>query len=143
VDPDPHNSQKLSEQILEILQLEDERDVENQLVNLLQFEKFNFIKLLLRNRPKIVYCTKLAHAENDDERDKIEQEMASNPTLAPILATLHRAGGKAKDMERAVRREARNIKRKDEGEDSSEGRGRNLLNLEELAFSQGGHFMAN
>lgn len=143
VDPDPMNSQKISEEIMTIIESEDERDCENRLVDLLGFDKFNFIKLIMRNRLKILFCTKLAHAESDEEREKIETQMLQDPRLAPILESLLRVGGKAKDMEKAIRRDARRIKSKEKEDKDDDTRTRNLLNLEELSFTQGGHFMSN
>jgi pre-mRNA-splicing helicase BRR2 len=63
-DIDPQASQKLAEEVLAMLRgEEDERDVENKLVLLLDYDKFDLIKTLLRNRLKIVWCTRLARAE--------------------------------------------------------------------------------
>lgn len=45
------------------LQLPDARDVENQLVHLLDFDKFELIKELLRNATRIVWCMRLARAQ--------------------------------------------------------------------------------
>lgn len=38
----------------------------------LDFDKFELIKQLLRNRLKIVWCTRLERAENEEERSRIE-----------------------------------------------------------------------
>jgi len=118
IDEDPVNSQRLSEEILKILGIEDERESENRLVQLLDYGKFDFIMILLRNRNKIVWCTKLAHAENDEEKQKIEEQMRNNPQLAPILDQLYRSGGRTKDLQKAMKKEAKNIKAKsgDKGE---------------------------
>lgn len=40
--------------------------MENLLVSLLEYDKFDMIKELLRNRLKIVWCIRLERAENDD-----------------------------------------------------------------------------
>ena len=53
------------------------------------YEQFDLIKLVLRNRFKIVWCTRLARAEDQEERKKIEEEMMGDPSLAPILEQLH------------------------------------------------------
>ena len=73
-DIDPQQSQKLAEEILKIIAEGDDRDVENRLVMELDYEKFDLIKLVLRNRFKIVWCTRLARAEDQEERKKIEEE---------------------------------------------------------------------
>jgi len=54
------------------LQKGDDRDVENQLVQLLDFDKFELIKELLKNRLKILWCTRLQRAQGDEERTRIE-----------------------------------------------------------------------
>ncbi|WVZ74902.1 hypothetical protein U9M48_023018 [Paspalum notatum var. saurae] len=76
-DIDAQQSQMLAEDILKVIGEGDDRDVENRLVMLLDYEKFDLIKLLLRNRLKIVWCTRLARAEDQEQRKKIEEEMAS------------------------------------------------------------------
>jgi hypothetical protein len=50
----------------------EDRNVEGQLVQLLNFEKFDLIKELLKNRLKIVWCTRLERAQGDAERARIE-----------------------------------------------------------------------
>ena len=51
-------------QVLGILgSLSDARAVENELVMALGFEKFDLSKELLRNRSKIVWCTRLSRAQ--------------------------------------------------------------------------------
>ncbi len=143
VNPDPIASQALADQVMKALEEPDTRECENRLVQLLEYEKFDLIKLLLKNRLKIVYCTKLVHAEDDRERQLIEEEMKSDPALAPILEELTRTG-KGKTLERTLKKEARNIKMKDKDvEMTDKGKTRNLLDLESLAFTQGAHFMAN
>jgi pre-mRNA-splicing helicase BRR2 len=50
----------------------DDRDVENRLVSLLDFDRLILIKELLRNRTKIVWCMRLQRATDDDESARIE-----------------------------------------------------------------------
>jgi pre-mRNA-splicing helicase BRR2 len=75
---DANISAKLAEDALKILQDSDERICENKLVVLLDFDKFDFIKILLRNRSKIYYCTRLKQAQSDAERLVVESEMLSD-----------------------------------------------------------------
>ena len=49
-----------------------DREVENSLVVKLNFDKFELIKQLLKNRLKIVWCTKLERAESNEERARLE-----------------------------------------------------------------------
>eukprot|EP01114_Cavostelium_apophysatum_P007654 TRINITY_DN197_c0_g1_i3.p1 TRINITY_DN197_c0_g1~~TRINITY_DN197_c0_g1_i3.p1 ORF type:complete len:2134 (+),score=829.11 TRINITY_DN197_c0_g1_i3:506-6907(+) len=140
VDPDPIASQKLSEEILDILENSpDQSQCENRLVELLQYEKFDFIKLLLRNRLKIVWCTKLAHAEDDAQRQDIEQQMSRDPNTAQILDSLQRGGAK-KAFDAAVRKDKGVAKRADREADRAGGK---ILDLEAISFQSGGHLMTN
>ena len=45
------------------MQIPDAREVENRLVSLLDFERFELIKELLRNRLRVVWCMRLARAQ--------------------------------------------------------------------------------
>lgn len=161
-DIDPQHSQKLAEDVLKILAEGDDRDVENRLVMLLDYDKFDLIKLLLRNRLKIVWCTRLARAEDQEQRKKIEEEMtAMGPSHTAILEQLHATRASAKErqknLEKSIREEARRLK-----DDRGSGDGdrdrrvidremengwlkgqRQLLDLDNIAFHQGGLLMAN
>ncbi|KAJ1698273.1 hypothetical protein LUZ63_006785 [Rhynchospora breviuscula] len=157
---DPQNSQRLAEDILKIIaQGDEDQDIERALVALLEFDKFDLVKLLVRNRFKIVWCTRLARAEDQDQRKRIEEEMAATgPTGVAILEQLHATRASAmerqKNMEKSIREEARRLK--DESSASGARRGatnrdsdsawikgqRELLDLESLAFSQGGLLMS-
>ncbi|GJN18769.1 hypothetical protein PR202_gb05967 [Eleusine coracana subsp. coracana] len=159
---DPQQNQKLAEEILKIIAEGDDRDVENRLVMLLDYEKFDLIKLLLRNRLKIVWCTRLARAEDQEQRKNIEEEMVADPSLAPILEQLHATRASAKErqknLEKSIRDEAKRLLNSDPAavDGARERRAverdmesgwlkgqRQLLDLESLSFQQGGLFMAN
>lgn len=123
---EPQQCQKLAEEALKILAEGDDRDVETNLLVRLQFEKFSLIKFLLRNRLKIVWCTRLARAEDQDERKKIEEEMLRlGPDLAAILEQLHATRATAKErqknLEKSIREEARRLK-DERGGDEDRGR---------------------
>ena len=83
---DANVSAKLADDTLQTLQIADERACENRLVVLLDFDKFDFIKLLLKNRSKIYYCTRLKQAQSDAERTVIEKEMMMGSDVSgPII----------------------------------------------------------
>ncbi|KVH95384.1 AAA+ ATPase domain-containing protein, partial [Cynara cardunculus var. scolymus] len=160
---DPQQSQKLAEEVLKILEEGDDREVENKLLVHLQFEKFSLIKYLLRNRLKIVWCTRLARAEDQEQRKQIEEQMMGlGPDLAAILEQLHATRATAKErqknLEKSIREEARRLKDESGGgfgdrdrrdvvdRDAENGwlnGQRQLLDLESIAFHQGGLLMAN
>ncbi|KAH6769435.1 U5 small nuclear ribonucleoprotein helicase [Perilla frutescens var. frutescens] len=159
---DPQQSQKLAEEVLKILAEGDDREVETKLLVHLQFDKFSLIKYLLRNRLKVVWCTRLARAEDQEKRKEIEEEMlALGPDHAAILEQLHATRATAKErqknLEKSIREEARRLKDETSGEGGYERRDlvdrdaeggwlkgqRQLLDLDNLAFHQGGLLMAN
>jgi pre-mRNA-splicing helicase BRR2 len=166
---DANVSAKLSEDTLNALQITDGRDCENQLVVLLDYDKFDFIKLLLRNRWKIFYCTKLKQAQTDTERTEIELEMKEdgegigNAILEEINQTATAeswAADRLGEFANKARREARALNRSGKENQSSDeieenignvsllkGKGatgvENLIDLDSLHFNQGGHLMAN
>ncbi|CDY31853.1 BnaC07g15030D [Brassica napus] len=159
---DPQQCQVLAEELLKILAEGDDRDVENKLLMHLQFEKFSLVKFLLRNRFKIVWCTRLARAEDQEERNRIEEEMrALGLELAAIVDQLHATRATAKEREenlqKSINEEARRLRDETVG-DGGRGRRdvtdrdlesgwlkgqRQMLDLESLAFDQGGLLMAN
>jgi hypothetical protein len=51
---------------------ENERDLEQDLLALVDYDKFSLVKQLIRNRATIVWCTLLARAENADVEKRIE-----------------------------------------------------------------------
>nr|PVC53469.1 U5 small nuclear ribonucleoprotein-specific helicase [Theileria orientalis] len=69
-------AQATEKEVLSILNIEDVQECENKLVLLLKYENFDFVKLLMRNRYKIIYCTRLGQAQSQEEKNKIFDEMA-------------------------------------------------------------------
>eukprot|EP00899_Mesostigma_viride_P012040 jgi/Mesvir1/20837/Mv07930-RA.1 len=164
-------AQKMSEELMGVLREGDARDVENRLVVLLDYDKFDLIKLLMKNRWKIVWCTKLARAEGDDARRAIEQEMeaSGDPALLKILQDLHATRATAKErqmnLEKSIREEARKLRSGERVDGAEAGPAdavpaarskggsksnawakegtRHMLEFDSLEFLQGGHFMAN
>eukprot|EP00013_Stygamoeba_regulata_P021979 CAMPEP_0177658990 /NCGR_PEP_ID=MMETSP0447-20121125/17182_1 /TAXON_ID=0 /ORGANISM="Stygamoeba regulata, Strain BSH-02190019" /LENGTH=419 /DNA_ID=CAMNT_0019163787 /DNA_START=53 /DNA_END=1309 /DNA_ORIENTATION=+ len=65
-------AQQMADRVLEVLQLSDDRECENRLVQLLDYHRFDFIKLLLRNRALVLYCTLHGQAQGDSERAAVE-----------------------------------------------------------------------
>ncbi|KAJ8528853.1 hypothetical protein K7X08_030497 [Anisodus acutangulus] len=104
---------------------------------------FSLIKYLLQNRLKVVWCTRLARAEDQEKRKKIEEEMLGlGPDHAAILEQLHATRATAKErqknLEKIIRAEARRLKDETIADDD-----RQLLDLDSLSFHQSGLFVAN
>ncbi|XP_019626472.1 PREDICTED: U5 small nuclear ribonucleoprotein 200 kDa helicase-like [Branchiostoma belcheri] len=148
---DPIVSQKRAEEILEILKTaSDNHDCENQLVRLLGFDQFDFIKVLRQYRFMILYCTMLAAAQSEAERQRIVDKMESDAELSAILQALQEEEkGDLVQEERARRAAARQTRVEGELEamqvdDIPETmRPSQVLDLEDLIFNQGSHLMAN
>ncbi|PHT28564.1 U5 small nuclear ribonucleoprotein kDa helicase [Capsicum baccatum] len=152
---DLRQSQKLAEDVFKILaEGGDDREVETNLLVHLQYENFNLIQYLMRNRLKVVWCTLLARAEDQEKRIKIEQEMLElGPEHAAILEQLHATTRETtkerqKNLEKSLREEASQVKDMTgaDGEDHDNGwlmSQRPLLDLDTLAFPQCGLLMAN
>lgn len=159
---DPQQSQKLAEEVLKILAEGDDREVETKLLVHLQFDKFSLIKYLLRNRLKVVWCTRLARAEDQENRKKIEEEMLGlGPDHMAILEQLHATRATAKErqknLEKSIREEARRLKDESGVDGDGERKAlvdrdldngwlmgqRQFLDLDSLVFQQGGLLMAN
>ncbi|KAJ0262082.1 Brr2 [Hirschfeldia incana] len=159
---DPQQCQVLAEELLKILAEGDDMDVERKLLMHLQYEKFSLVKFLLRNRFKVVWCTRLARAEDQEERNRIEVEMRGfGLELAAIVEQLHATRATVKEREenlqKSITEEARRLKDDTVGDggrgrrditarDSESGwlKGqRQMLDLESLAFNQSGLLMAN
>lgn len=82
----------------------EEADIENNLVLLLDMDKFALVKLLLKNRLKIVWCTRLARAQNEEEVARLEAEMEANADTVKILKELHATRASARDRQNAMER---------------------------------------
>lgn len=154
---DDNDAVKMSNDVMEILRSKDERDVENRLVVLLDYDKFDFIKLLLKNKNSIDYCTRLLQAQDETEKASIKAEMMSTTQGQAILEALehtHKTEGERKrDMERRLRKELKGLKEQDGQGETEQGTTamdidpknapRSMLDLDSLAFAAGGHLMAN
>ncbi len=64
------------------------REIENDLMELFDYDHHEVVQKLIENREKVVWLTKLARAENSEEREAIEREMVSEG-LRWILNELH------------------------------------------------------
>ncbi|KAK3335533.1 Sec63 Brl domain-containing protein [Cercophora scortea] len=128
------------------------RDIENDLMELFDYEHHEIVQKLIENREKVVWLTRLARAENQEAREVIEREMLSEG-LRWILDEIH---GKTKDdnkkhkmeikmdidssafAEQAAQKPARS-----EGQLVGGLQPRKLINLENLIFDQGNHLNTN
>lgn len=156
-DADASESAKTAEEVLATLANEndDERACENALVLTLDYDKFDLIKKLLKSRASVVWCTKLARAQNEQERAVVMEQMSARPEAAAVLQSLRRTGERSSArsrqsaMEGKIREEARRLRGEvaadvlDAAGAGAAGSGRKIVELDALAFAQGSHFMSN
>jgi pre-mRNA-splicing helicase BRR2 len=142
-------SQKKSLEVLEILDSSgNDREIENKLVLSLGYDNFDFIRTLRRNRYLILYCTKLAKAGTAAEKEEIEAKMRSIPELSEALSIFKGGDDGAAQKAAAARKEASRKARMDEELDVMDvdidgAHGKTLLELDNLVFPNGGHFLAS
>lgn len=161
---DAHIQQEKTQQALHILsgQSGEEsgeerplREIENDLMELFDYEHHELVQKLITNRDKVVWLTRLARAEDDEERGAIKREIASEG-LKYILDELEGRkasvdGGKSKKLEIKMDIDvpAEYMKGASSGEQAKDGglvgglQPRKLINLENLIFEQGNHLMTN
>ena len=135
---------------------DDERACENQLVLMLDYDKFDLIKKLLKSRARVVWCTRLARAQNDEAagggrwsrwpRGRRRRRCWTRCARRAILT----ARARQSEAEAKIREEARRNAAKSPADvaDAALGHepraaGRKMLELDALAFAQGSHFMSN
>ncbi|KAM7185458.1 pre-mRNA splicing helicase [Rhypophila sp. PSN 637] len=128
------------------------RDIENDLMELFDYEHHEIVQKLIANREKVVWLTRLARAETKEQRDTIEREIASEG-LGWILDEL---SGKAKEDQRRPKIEvkmdidpstfaAETNKKAQQSDGQLVGglKPKKVINLENLVFDQGNHLMTN
>lgn len=142
--PDPATAAEKASSVLSILGSESSlRDCENQLMDLFEYQSFDVITKFLKNRDVIVWCTKLMRSDAD-ERVNIEVAMREKG-LGWILREL------AGDRKVKARSDAMDVDEKPKVEvpktatlaPGSTVQPKATVDLEGMAFSQGGHLMSN
>ena len=136
------------DEILKILELdEDDRAIENKLVNALGLEQFDLINILRENRQLVLFCTLLEKAQNEQRKNEIKERMRMDSKLSWILNELEGRG----DNNQVVDMELD----EDDEQDANMANGNHIeveeqnrisykmLDLDDLAFNQGSHFMSN
>jgi pre-mRNA-splicing helicase BRR2 len=142
--PDPVTAADKAASILSILGSESNlRDCENQLMELFDYQSHHIIQIFIKNRDVVVWCTKLMRSDAD-ERVNVEVAMREKG-VGWILREL--TGGKEKkkvtddmDVDEAAKTEVPKTATLAPGSTVLPKR---VIDLESLAFSQGGHLMSN
>ncbi|KFA74848.1 hypothetical protein S40288_03505 [Stachybotrys chartarum IBT 40288] len=159
--PDAHEQTDKTKQALHILSGEPDeadgeektlREIENDLMELFDFEHHELVQKLIENRHKVFWLTKLARAETQEQRVNVEREMASEG-LQWILNELRgKTGDEEKghkinmkmdiDVGASFNAEAPKTERQ-EGQLIGGLQPRKAINLDNLVFDQGNHLMTN
>ena len=122
--------QSMATKVLQVLQQEtDERECENELVELLEFDKFDLINFLLKNRFEIVNCIQLSSCEDAEQRRLLETRLR---TFSKGAELLHRLNA-PKPIDSTMNRMEVDTKHDE----------LHTIDLEKMAFSQGSHTMTN
>ncbi|EGD81008.1 ASCC3L1 protein [Salpingoeca rosetta] len=144
---DAMETQKLADQSLKVLgEAKDDRECENRLVQVLGFDKFDFVKILRKHRNLIYHCIMRAKAQSDAERRAIEAKMRADDELAPALKLLKEGAEGDSRAEAKARKEAQRQGKLDRDLDTDVRDAhitKQVLNIDNLVFSQGSHLMAN
>lgn len=151
---DAHEASEKADSAFDILSAEsDVRDCENSLMELFDYDKFELVQILTKNRDAVVWCTRLARAD-DDEKVNVQVAMREKG-VAWILKALqgdaklsNSANGTAAnglapmDLEEASRK-ARRLTSRATIAPGSTAQPRQGVDLEAMAFTQGGHLNTN
>lgn len=162
---DPNIAVATEKEILSALTIPDIQECENRLVLILKYENFEFAKLVLRNRWKVMYCTRLGQSQTEDEKEAIFDEMRQTQEGIAVLQELeevHLRRTKEQELAMNVSREATNLARQGKKKTDLDGDEEDMLaedmvstsnvpvagqppvvDLESLAFKDGAQHMTN
>ena len=142
--PDPVTANSKTTAALSILSAESNlRECENQLMELFDYNKFDLVRILTKNRDVIVWCTKLSRSE-EAERLNVEVAMREKG-MGWILKEL--SGDRTKtaalpdamDVDMQLSSTGRKVVLKSQ----TVAQALKTVDLEGMTFAQGGHLMSN
>ncbi|EPQ53751.1 Sec63-domain-containing protein [Gloeophyllum trabeum ATCC 11539] len=144
--PDPVTAADKASSVLSILGSESSlRDCENQLMELFEYQSFPLITKFLKNRDVIVWCTKLQRSDAD-ERVNVEVAMREKGVGWILRELAGDRQAKARDADAMdVDQDAKKVDVPKTGTlaPGSTVQPKRVVDLESMAFSQGGHLMSN
>jgi pre-mRNA-splicing helicase BRR2 len=142
--PDPVTAADKASSVLSILGSESNlRDCENQLMELFDYDHFATITKFLKNRDVVVWCTKLARSDAD-ERVNVEVAMREKGVgwiLRELSGDKQAKRSDAMDVDEAPKPEP--VPKTATLMPGSTVQPKRTVDLEAMAFSQGGHLMSN
>ncbi|KFY16944.1 hypothetical protein V491_05161 [Pseudogymnoascus sp. VKM F-3775] len=158
---DAHMQQVKTQQALQILSgLSEEgdektlREIENDLMELFDYEHHELVQKLISNRDKVVWLTRLAKADDEEARGVVEREIIAEglrwilDELKGRRVSVDRGKGKKVEIKMDIDVPEDYIKGPKEEQATDGGlvgglQPRKLINLENLIFEQGNHLMTN
>ena len=156
---DPNEAQEVADGVLQILveNIHDDRTLENELVMLLDIDKFDLIKTLMDNKATIMYSVRYKQAGDATERAQVEAEMAKDVSnggtkVLEQLREKRSVSSWSKDREASVvakaLQDAEHAGITTEGTAMVQGqsfsqRPRETVNLDDLIFAEGARLMTN
>ena len=143
---DANESRDVAARVLKILAEEDRGACENQLVLALGFDRFDFIKKLLRNRERIRYVVLYRRAQDEGEKQSVVKELEKRGTdesKAILDALLRPASIPQASTEKVSALQLPVIKQQLQTNASKGRNKRRFIEFGALGFSKGGHHMGN
>ncbi|TGZ82009.1 putative pre-mRNA splicing helicase [Ascodesmis nigricans] len=156
---DPHLASMKATSVFDILSAPDTdiRQVENDLMELFEYDHFDTVKKFMKNQHKIVWCTKLARAgEASEERTALEKEMVQQGFGGILEELKGRSTEAAEEQATKMKMDLMdidvpqtNLPEGPEKQARTEGglvgglQPRKVIDLENLVFEQGNHLMTN
>ncbi|KAI4181858.1 MAG: hypothetical protein L6R41_006356 [Letrouitia leprolyta] len=162
---DAHTQQSKTKESLEILSGINEdgeerplREIENDLMDLFDYEHHELVEKLVINRDKVVWVTRWRRAAEDEQvRTAVEREMVAEghrDILSELQGQLEsEANGEVKPMKKIkldlMDLDVPNAQTNGAGQDKKEGalvgglQPKRLISLDNLVFDQGNHLMTN
>ena len=141
--PDPVTAADKAASVLSILGSESSaRDCENQLMELFDYQSFHITAKFLKNRDIVVWCTKLMRSDAD-ERVNVEvamREKGHGWILRELSGDRQAKTNQGDAMDVDVKHEVPKTATLAPG---SVVQPKRVIDLESMAFSQGGHLMSN
>ena len=150
---DAHLQQSKTQEALEILENTNLplREVENDLMELFDYEHHELVEILVVNRVKIVYVTQWRRApENSDARKQVERQMIADGQRA-ILHQLLGQDDQGAKQDKKMKLDLMDLDVPSKEAPAAQGEGdlvgglqpKRVINLENLVFDQGNHLMTN
>lgn len=139
--PDPVTANDKTTAALTILSTESNlRDCENQLMELFEYDNFDLVRILTKNRDVVVWCTKLARS---DETERLNVEVAMRERgvgwiLKDLTGDRTKPSTASESMDIDAPVTSSNLPPLAAGSQPHK-----TVDLEGMAFSQGGHLMSN